>query len=101
MSDTYRAIRLERFAPSFREGADIVTLPITAPGPGEIRVRNLWCGINGIFDTQIARNAVDYVSVAVPTFTGVEALGIVEAIGTGVSGFAVGDAAATVRFRGG
>jgi NADPH-dependent curcumin reductase CurA len=101
MSESYRAIRLERFAQSFREGADIVALPLTAPRPGEIAVRNRWCGINGIFDTQIARNAVDYVSIKPPSLTGVEAIGVVEAVGDGVSDFKVGDAAATVRFTGG
>lgn len=98
---TYRAIRLERIAPSFREGADIVELPLADPGPGEVRVRNLHCGVNAIFDTQIARNAVDYVKIALPTFTGVEAIGTVEAVGEGVTDYAVGDAAVTVRFTGG
>ncbi len=97
----YRAIRLERFADSFRGAADVVNVPLRDPGPGEIRVRNAWCGVNGIFDTQIARNAVDYVRIAPPTFTGVEAIGVVEAIGDRVRGFEVGDAAATVRFGGG
>jgi NADPH-dependent curcumin reductase CurA len=101
MTSTYRAIRLERFAPSFREAADIVELSMTTPGPGEIAVRNRFCGVNGIFDTQIARNAVDYVPVKPPTLTGVEAAGVVEAIGAGVTDFAVGDAVATVRFTGG
>lgn len=101
MNETYRAIRLERFAPSFREAADIVAVPLTMPGPGEIRVRNRFCGINGIFDTQIARNAVDYVPVKPPSFTGVEAIGVVDAVGDGVTDFAVGDAAVTVRFPGG
>jgi NADPH-dependent curcumin reductase CurA len=97
----YRAIQLNRFAPSFREGADIIDLPSRAPGPGEIRVRNGWSGVNGIFDTQIARNAVDYVTVRLPTFTGVEAIGLIEAVGDEVEGFQVGDAAATMRFGGG
>jgi NADPH-dependent curcumin reductase CurA len=101
MNETYRAIRLERFTETFRAAADIVAVPLTLPGPGEIRVRNRFCGINGIFDTQIARNAVDYVPVKPPSFTGVEALGIVDAVGPGVDGFAVGDAAVTVRFPGG
>jgi NADPH-dependent curcumin reductase CurA len=96
-----RAIRLERFARSFRDATDIVALPERAPGPGEITVRNLWCGVNGIFDTQIARNAVDYVRIAPPTLTGVEAIGVVTAVGEGVGGFAPGDAAVTTRFTGG
>jgi NADPH-dependent curcumin reductase CurA len=97
----YRAISLERFAPSFRLAADIKHLAVREPGANEILVRNAWCGVNGIFDTQIARNAVDYVKIAPPTLTGVEAIGVVEAVGAGVTGFAVGDAAATVRFGGG
>ncbi len=101
MSETARAIRLDRFAASFRAATSLVDVPVPLPGPGEIRVRNRWCGVNGIFDTQIARNAVDYVTVVLPSFTGVEAAGVVEAVGDGVGDFAVGDAAATLRFGGG
>ncbi len=98
---SYRALRLERFAASFRQAADVVELPLAPPKAGEIQVRNTWCGVNGIFDTQIARNAVDYVSITPPTITGVEAMGVVTAVGPEVVDFAVGDAAATVRFGGG
>lgn len=101
MSPTYRAIRLERFAESFRAATAIVDLPIEPPGPGQIAVENAWCGVNGIFDTQIARDAVGYVRIAPPTITGVEALGLVTAVGEGVKGFVPGDAVVTVRFRGG
>lgn len=101
MSGTYRAIQLQRFADSFRSGAEIVTLDLTDPAPGQLLVRNHYCGVNGIFDTQIARNAVDYVKIGVPTLTGVEAMGVVEAVGEGVGDFAVGDAVVTTRFPGG
>jgi hypothetical protein len=101
MSATYRAIQLQRFADSFRAAAQIVTLDLTDPAPGQVLVRNHYCGINGIFDTQIARNAVDYVKIGLPTLTGVEAMGVVEAVGEGVVDFAVGDAVVTTRFPGG
>jgi len=96
-----RAIRLERFAKTFRDATEIVPLEPRLPGPGELTVRNLWCGINGIFDTQIARNAVDYVRIGLPSFTGVEAIGVVESVGAGVTQFAPGDSAITTRFTGG
>jgi NADPH:quinone reductase-like Zn-dependent oxidoreductase len=96
-----RAIRLERFADSFRAATEIVSLEARPPGPGELSVRNLWCGVNGIFDTQIARNAVDYVRIQPPVLTGVEAIGVVEAVGEGVTAFVPGDAAVTTRFSGG
>lgn len=101
MSTTYKALRLTRFAQSFRDAIEVVDLPLAEPGPGEIRVRNHWCGVNGIFDTQIARNAVDYIRIPLPTWTGVEAIGLVEAVGDGVTDFKPGDAAATNRFTGG
>lgn len=101
MTNTYTALQQVRFARSFREAVETVEQKLRDPGPGEIRVRNHWCGVNGIFDTQIARDAVDYIRIPLPTWTGVEAIGVVEAVGDGVTGFKPGDAAATNRFTGG
>lgn len=101
MSATYQAIQLQKFASSLRAGSAIIDLELRPPGPDEILVRNLYCGINGIFDTQIARNAVDYVTIALPTLTGVEALGVVEKCGDTARGFRVGDAVLSTRFPSG
>jgi NADPH-dependent curcumin reductase CurA len=98
---TGRAIQLTRFADSFRAATEIVDLPSRLPAAGEIAVKNRWCGVNGIFDTQIARNSVDYVKIALPAFAGVEAIGTVEALGPDVEGFQIGDSVATVKFGGG
>lgn len=98
---TYRALEQYRFAESFRAATRIVDLPEPQPGPGEVLVRNAWCGINGIFDTQLARNAVGTIRMEPPFLTGVEAVGVVAAIGLGVTSLAVGDTVAATRFRGG
>ncbi len=101
MLKTYRALELQRFARTLADAADIVSVPIRPPAPGEAAVRNLWAGVNGVFDVQIARNAVDYVKVGLPCAMGVEAVGVVEAVGEGVATLSVGDAVASVRFGGG
>lgn len=101
MTATYRALQLLRFAESFRAGTEIAILPLEAPGPGEIKVRNTWAGVNGIFDTEFARGKAGYMVGALPSFTGVEAVGIVEALGDEVEGFAIGDTVASSRFQSG
>lgn len=101
MSQTYRALELQQFARTLREAAKIVELPSRAPAAGEVAVRNAWAGVNGLFDVQIARNAVDYVKIGLPCAMGVEAVGVVEAVGDGVPDLVVGDAVASVRFGGG
>lgn len=101
MSGTYRAIRLTRTAETFRAGTEIIELSVGEVGRGEIVVRNHWAGVNGIFDNNFARGETGYMTAELPSFTGVEAAGVVEAIGAEVVGVAVGDAVASMRFRSG
>ena len=57
------------------------------PGPGEVRVRHVAVGLN-FADTYFR---LGYYPVPIPNGMGVEASGVIEAVGPGVSGFAVGD----------
>ncbi|MEU9127234.1 NADP-dependent oxidoreductase [Kitasatospora sp. NPDC048540] len=63
--------------------------PAPAPGPGQLRIAVRAAGVNPI-DWKIRRGLTGK-HVALPGVLGVEAAGVVEAVGEGVTGFAVGD----------
>jgi len=67
-----------------------VDIPVPTPGPGEILIRHKAIGLNFIDTYQ--RSGL--YPVRYPAILGGEAAGIVEAVGTGVTRFAVGDRAA-------
>src|SRR3954470_5158027 len=60
---------------------------IGAPGDGEVRIRHVAVGLN-FADTYFR---MGYYPVPVPNGMGVEASGVIEAVGSGVVGFAPGD----------
>jgi NADPH2:quinone reductase len=68
----------------------LVTTTVGEPGPGEIRIRHHACGLNYIDVYQ--RSGV--YSFAMPLSLGMEAAGVVEAVGEGVTHLRVGDRAA-------
>lgn len=71
----------------------IEAIDIAAPGPGELRVRQTAAGLN--FHDVYVRNGL-YRTLPLPGIPGIEAAGVVEAVGPGVSGFRPGDRIAYV-----
>ena len=63
------------------------SLPVGDPGPGEVRVRHVAVGLN-FADTYFRSGLYP---AALPAGMGVEAAGVIEAVGPGVTGFAAGD----------
>ncbi|MDX2222782.1 MAG: zinc-binding dehydrogenase [Rhodospirillaceae bacterium] len=92
---TYRKFVLERFGEDFRACTRIVETPWQDPGDGEMVVRNVLAGVNGVYDYNMMRNAVAYMTFTTPTDMGIEVVGRVAAVGRGVTGFKEGDAVAT------
>ena len=83
-----RAVRIARVGgPEVLEFTDNDLPP---PGPGEVRLRQTAIGLNYI-DTY---HRTGLYPVPLPTGLGLEAAGVVEAVGDGVEGFAPGDRAA-------
>ena len=72
------------------EAMHLVDLPVGEPGPGEIRIRHHACGLNFIDVYQ--RSGV--YTLPMPLSLGMEAAGVVEAVGEGVTHLAAGDRAA-------
>lgn len=71
-------------------GPEVLTLEEVAvgdPGPGEVRIRHGAVGCN-FADTYFR---LGYYPAPLPSGIGVEAAGTIEAVGEGVTGFAVGD----------
>ena len=68
----------------------LVDRPVGEPGPGEIRIRHKACGLNFI---DVYQRSGLY-KLALPSPMGMEAAGIVEAVGAGVTHLKAGDRAA-------
>lgn len=81
-----RAIQVSRTGGP--EVLELVELPLAPPARGELRIRNTAIGLN--FIDVYFRTGLYPVS-KLPYVPGMEGAGVVEALGEGVSGFAVGD----------
>jgi NADPH:quinone reductase len=72
------------------EQLQLVDLPVGDPGPGEVRLRHHACGLNFI---DIYQRTGLYAN-PLPLTLGMEAAGVIEAVGAGVTHLDVGDRAA-------
>jgi NADPH2:quinone reductase len=75
-------------------GPDVIEwmdVELAAPGPGEVRMRNLAVGLNFI-DTY---HRGGLYPMALPSGLGMEAAGVIEAVGEGVTDWRIGDRVAT------
>ena len=94
---TYRAYVITRpGGPEVLEGRD---LPVSEPGPGNLRVRVRACGL-GATDLMMLKGNYRF-APKLPIVGGYEIAGEVEAIGDGVSGFHIGQRVAALTVHGG
>ena len=88
MSTTTRAIHIDQ--PGGPDAMHLVEVPIGEPGPGEIRIRHQACGLNFID----VYHRTGLYPLPLPAGLGMEAAGVVEAVGEGVTHLRAGDRAA-------
>ncbi|MFC6023486.1 NADP-dependent oxidoreductase [Plantactinospora solaniradicis] len=69
----------------------LVEVPLPSPGPGQIRVQIRAAGVNP-FDGKVRSGAMEAIfPTSLPAVPGIELAGVVDALGDGVTGVAVGD----------
>ena len=83
-----RAIQIQQFGGP--ETMQMVELDVGQPGPGEVRIRHEACGLNFI---DVYQRTGLYPNT-LPLTLGMEAAGVIEAVGTGVTHLKIGDRAA-------
>ena len=83
-----KSVMIEQFGGP--EQMRFVDLPVGEPGPGQVRIRHHACGLNFI---DVYQRTGLYAN-ALPLALGMEAAGVVEAVGEGVTHLAPGDRAA-------
>jgi len=86
---------MTQYGEDFAACTAIVDAEIDEPGYGEVLIRNVYAGVNGVYDLNMVRDAVSYISYTPPTDLGIEIVGRIEKLGPGVRDFAVGDCVAT------
>jgi alcohol dehydrogenase len=88
---TMRAWQATGYGP-VRERLVLNTLAMPTPGPGELRLRVLACSLNPIDYKLVHGDLKRLQRLRFPTTIGFDASGIVDALGEGVTDFALGDA---------
>jgi NADPH:quinone reductase-like Zn-dependent oxidoreductase len=76
------------------EVLEVVETPVREPMPGEVRIRVHALGLNraeAMYRTNVYTESAQF-----PSRIGYEAAGVVDAIGDGVTGFAIGDRVSTI-----
>lgn len=80
-----KAVRIERTGGP--EVMELVDVDLPPPGPGQVRLRHTAIGFN--FGEMYFRSGL--YPAPLPSGLGTEAVGVIEAVGEGTAGFAVGD----------
>lgn len=86
MTSTMQAVVLT----AFNEALAVQTIERPVAGAGQVLVRVAASGVNPV-DIKIANGQAAHAKVTLPAILGIDLAGVVEALGEGVSGFAVGD----------
>ena len=95
---TFKKVQVVKLSADFAEATNVKEEPLVAPAAGKILVKNHYAGVNA---TDINISAGRYFTDGkVPFDVGLEGLGVVEAVGTGVTNVKPGQAVMVFGGRG-
>lgn len=94
----YQVLTIERCSEDLDAALKIITIPGEAPGPGQVRVRNLYAGVNGFYDFGLISGAIQRPDAEPMGCFGFESLGVVEACGSDCQLLEVGQIVVSVAF---
>jgi hypothetical protein len=95
----YRKVVVRKFDRNFHNGVEVVDLPYEAPAVNEIRVRNLYAGVN-LSDLMMVAGLTS-TTMTLPFDLGVEAAGEIVEVGKAVKHFKPGDQVITAIYGNG
>ncbi len=93
----YPALHIKQYAADPAHAVELRDVPLVAPGPGEVLVRNRFAGVNAIYDYGLISGVIERPDAQLPCIFGFESLGEVVAVGSGVE-LAVGSAVTSLKF---
>src|ERR1700758_5695568 len=96
MTEKYRAVMLTKKGGP--EVLQVVELPVEAPGPGKLRVQVRAAGV-GATDLIMLQGNYPF-APKIPFVPGYEVVGVIDAIGNGVTGLEVGQRVAALTVYG-
>ncbi|KAA1244937.1 zinc-binding dehydrogenase [Aquimarina sp. RZ0] len=88
---------IRKFSNEIHEAAVIIENSIPKLSSKEVLVKNMYIGINALYDRELYRGNVPYIQMKFPYVFGVESVGEVIAIGKQVKHLKKGDAVSTVK----
>jgi NADPH:quinone reductase-like Zn-dependent oxidoreductase len=100
---THAFIEVHKLSPDFRAATRLARAPLPAVPPGRVLVRRLWAGVNASdvnFSSGRYFGAPAVAEKRLPFPAGFETVGIVAAVGAGVTGWPVGAACGSFSYGG-
>jgi len=92
---------MTKYGENFRDCIEIIDDHIEGPEEDQILVKNIYAGVNGVYDLNMVRNKVSYIQFSPPHDLGIEAVGVIIKTGRKIRDLKKGDYVSTWSIGGG